>query len=399
MPSVLSYQAGLDSTQTQLSYGNEVTWGTAPATVFQAVRLLSESLKHTKTRNRPPEIRGDRQAAPAITTQENASGSIVFPAYYGAGSNLSPFDDFISCALGGDWASVTNITGVAADVVGTWNSGPGTFVLSTVTANKFLALAAAVGSIVKLKGFTTNTINNGFYRLAAYTSALNITLIPQGFTPVTETPTGTNFNLYYSGLKNSTLFKTLYLQQRLNTAANLWFQYPACYPTRAQVSLQLGQFMQATMDLISKQELSAVADVSTGGITAAPNTNDFDPVAGFKGIYWNDAPLSSAADQFMFDFSNDGAAAQYALGSALAQGMLGGTFTASGSFRIYIKDMTLYNQFRNETTGVLSVGAGDKLGNQYRITMPSAVLLLNNGINVDGPNRSLMGEVHSRGIA
>jgi hypothetical protein len=394
MPSVTSYQAGLDSSQTGMSYAPETVWATLPATTFQGMRTLSETMKHTKTRTRPAEIRGDRQSAPALTTQENASGNVVFPVFYSTTSPAaaSPFDDFISCLVGGDWATPVTIAGVGADVVATWNSGPGTLVLSSATANKFLALANAVGSIVKAKGFTTNVINNGFYRLAAYTSALNITLIPQGFTPVTETPTGTNFNLYYSGLKNGTLFKTLYLQQRLNAAANLWFRYPGCYPTRAQVGLSLGQFLQATFDIAAQQELSAVVDASTGGVVAPPNTKDMDPVSGFKGIYWNDTLLSAAADQFSLDLNNSGAAGQYGLGSALAQGMLGGTFEASGSFRIYIKDMTLYTSFRNETPGVLSIRSGDQAGNQYAFTFPNSTLLLNNGVNTGGPNQSIMGD-------
>jgi hypothetical protein len=72
--------------------------------------------------------------------------------------------------------------------------------------------------------------------------------------------------------------------------------------------------------------------------------------------------------------------------------MLGGTFLAAGSFRIYLKDFTLYTAFRNEVPGVLSIRSGDSAGNIYSFTMPNSLLLLNNGANVDGPNRSIMGE-------
>lgn len=395
MASVTGFQIGLESTNTQLSYALETAWSVLPATTFQSARIISETLKHTKTRSRPGEIRGDRQAAPAITTQETASGSVVFPVYYSSAGKASPFDDFMGCLLGNDWAAVTNIAGVAADVVGTWSVGPGTFVLSTATGGKFTALANAVGSIVKLKGFTTNTINNGFYRLSVYTSATNITLIPQGFTPVTETPTGTNFNLYYSGLKNAALQKTLYIQQRLDPAATAvkWFRYPGAYPTRGSLSLNLGQFFQASFDLAAQQELKGLTDASTGGITAAPTTNDFDPVGGFKGVYWNDTLLTTAVDQFSLDLNNEGAAGQYGLGNALAQGMLGGTFTASAKFRAYFSAFTYYDFFKAETPGILSIRSGDAAGNQYAFTAQNAVLLFDNGVNVSGPNQSLMADV------
>jgi hypothetical protein len=302
MASVLNYQAGYESTNTAISYGLETTWATLPATTFQGMRILSESLKHTKTRTRPGEIRGDRQAAPGLTTQENASGSIVFPVYYASSGKPSAFDDFMSCLFGGVWTG---------DV-----------------------------------------------------------------------------------LKNGLDFRTVYIQQRIDPAATAtkWFRYPGSYPTRAQLTLSLGQFLQATVDFASQQELAATADASTGGIIAAPDTLEFDPVGGFLGIYVDDVLLSSACDQFTMTFENQGAAGQYGLGSALAQGMLGGTFLASGDFRIYIKSLDLYNDFRAETYRKVSIRTGDQDGNYYDITLPKAVLLLNNGINAEGPNRSLMGE-------
>jgi hypothetical protein len=71
--------------------------------------------------------------------------------------------------------------------------------------------------------------------------------------------------------------------------------------------------------------------------------------------------------------------------------MLAGTFTASGSFRIYFRDFTLYDNFRNETAGVLSIRTGDSNGNSYSFTMPNATLLMNSGVSISGPNTSLMG--------
>lgn len=295
--SVTGYQAGLESTNTQTSYAMESAWSTLPSTTFQAIRMISESLKHTKTRTRPGEIRGDRQAAPAITTQESAAGSIVFPAYY-ATAGATPFDDFLSALVGGDWQTPTTISSAAADIIGTVASGN---LVLTAGAGKWTGLR--VGQIVKLNGFT-NTVNNSFYRVLTVTSTV-LTLVPQGFTPIAETPSGTTGKVYYSNLFNSTFFKSIFIQQRLNPGATLWFRYPGCYPTRGQITLSLGQFLQATFDLTAQQELKGVADASTGGIIAAPNSNDMDPVGGFKGVFWNDTAISSGVDQFTLDLNNE----------------------------------------------------------------------------------------------
>jgi hypothetical protein len=389
MASVSTYQIGLESTNTQVSYGLETTWAALPSGNFQAARIISESLKHTKTRTRPGEIRGDRQAAPAITTQENASGSLVMPVYYSSAGKASPFDDFTSCLMGGVWQTPTTITGAAADIVLTYGSGVA--VVTSATANKFLGLANSVGQLVKLNGFT-NTANNSWWRLSVYTSALSITLVPQGFVGVTETPTGANAKIYYSGMKNSTDFRSIYIQQRLDPAGTKWFKYPGSYPTRGSFTLNLGQFFQASYDLSAQQELKAVAD-SSAGITAAPTTLDFDPVSGFKGVYWNDILLTTAVDQFSLDLNNDGAGGQYGLGNPLAQGMLGGTFTASAKVRAYFSTFTYYDLFKAETPGILSIRTGDQAGNSYSFTAQNAVMLFDEGVNVDGPNKSLMSSI------
>jgi hypothetical protein len=300
--SVSGYQAGFETTTTATSYGKETVWATLPAVAFQGMRLLSSSLKHTKTRTRPGEIRGDRQAAPGLTTQENASGSIVFPVYFASGSNLSAFDDFASCLFGGVWTS---------DV-----------------------------------------------------------------------------------LKNGLDFRTLYIQERLDPVATAtkWFRYPGSYPTRMQVSLSLGQFVQCTTDFAIQQELKGVTSASTGAIVAPPDTLEMDPVGGFQGIYVDDVLLSAACQKFTLTFENTSAAGQYGLGSALAQGMLGGTFMASGDFTIFIKDLSLYDDFRAETYRKVSIRFGDLDGNYYDVTFPKAVLLLNNGVPIPGPNQAILGD-------
>ena len=42
--SVTGYQAGIETTETTLSYVPESAWGTAPSSAFTALRITSESL-------------------------------------------------------------------------------------------------------------------------------------------------------------------------------------------------------------------------------------------------------------------------------------------------------------------------------------------------------------------
>lgn len=381
-----AYQAGLETTNTQLSYANESVWATLPSSTFQAARIMSESLKHVKTRTRPPEIRGDRQAGAPVTTQESASGSIVLPVYASSGASASPFEDFLSSTMGANWSAVATIAGAAGDIT---LSSAG--LLTSTTGSKFAALKPA--QVIRLSGFT-NAANNGVYRITSIASPTSVQLAPlDGSGQTTETPAGTAAQVIHSNLRNGSLFKSMHIQERLDTAGSKWFRYAGAYMGRAQVSLSLGQYAQATFDVMARDEAKALADASTGGIVAAPDTKDMDPVAGFKGIFWNDVALTSGVDQFSLDLNNEGAAGEYALGSALAQGMIQGTFTGSAKFRAYFRDFTLYDLFRAETTGVLTIRMADRAGNQYAFTAPNTTLLIDNGVPVDGPNKAIMLDV------
>ncbi len=383
--SVAAYQAALESTNTALSYAMEATWTTAPATTFQSVRLISESLSHKKTRIRPPEVRGDRQSAAALTSQEAASGTIVMPVYSSEAGRNNGFDDFMMALLGGDPQLPTNIGGVGGDITLT-SAG----VLSSATANKFSLIWP--GQIIKLLGFSTAS-NNTFARVVAVNSAQNLTLAPMYGTFTTETPAGAAVNIFFNALKNGTAFKSIYGQQRLDNSYTKWFRYPGMYPTKGTLSLTLGQFMQASFDMAVQQEQKGTVDMSAGGVVLPPTTRVFDPVNGFRGAFWNDQPIAAGLNSCGLDLSNEGAAAEYFLGSALAQGMLGGTFMASAKMDLAFRDFTYYDLFRAETAGAFSVRYGDQAGNSYFITLPNAVLLFDDGANMTGPNKMLMSSV------
>ena len=388
--SVAGYQAALESTNTAMSYAMESVWTTPPASTFQQMRLISETLAHKKTRIRPPEVRGDRQAGAALTSQESAAGTIVMPVYYTEIAKSNGFEDFMMALMGADLQGPNTVIGVGGDIALSAGS-----VLSSTTANKFPA--AFVGQVIKLRGFT-NAANNGFYRILQVNSQSNLQLQPiGGFNPVAETPAGTAVNVHTNGAKNGMFFKSIYAQQRMDTAGTKWFRYPGMYPSKATISLQLGQFMQASFDMGVQQEQKGLTDISTGGILAAPSTRVFDPVAGFRGAFWNDQPITAGLNSCSLDLSNDGAAGEYFLGSAFAQGMLGGTFMANAKMDMAFRDFTYYDLFRAETAGVFSVRFGDAVGNSYVFTLPNAVLLFDDGVNNSGPNKMLTAGVTVEG--
>jgi hypothetical protein len=370
------YAAGVETNAVVLSYAAETAWGTLPSVAFKALRLTSESLSGQKTRQRPSEINASRQASAAITTQESAGGQISFALSYGT------FDDLFAGLLGDDWSTPLAIDSAAGDIstVATGNK------LTSTTAGRFTAIA--VGQWIKLSGFApgANT-NNGWYRVSAKASAQDITLA--GKTVTNETPAGTAAKIRGSMLRNGVNFQSFYLQKQVG--AGQFLRYPGSYVTAGSIAAALGQPVSGSFTLAAQQEMKATTDASTGAITAAPTGRVHDTVAGLGTLLLDDAAIGATVESFSLDLTNEGAAAQYGLGSAAAAGMLGGTFTGAGRLRTFFKDFTLYDRFKSEAVGRIAFRTADDTGAGYVFTGLNTTIV-NPQIVAGGPGQAVMAE-------
>ena len=375
MAATTGYQAGFETTQTQISYGIESAWGTLPATTFQAVRYMSESLAGSKQRDRPSEVPLVAEMIAAVTTKVQAGGGVKFALSYGT------FDDWLSGALNNDWQANQQIAGVAADITIT----NGTSVLSSTTSNKFQNIA--IGQFIRTLGFA-NAGNNNIWRVSAKASNQSITLQGVGTAAiVTETPTGTNAQVRASTITNASLFKSFYIQQKF--ASNAWLRYPGSFCTGVTLSGGVAQFLQGEFSFLSQVENTASADASTGGILAAPTGKVHDPVGGFSGMWMDGAALGATLDSFTIQTQTKNAQLEFGMGSSSAAGVVMGLLEVSGSFKVYFKDFSLYNRFANETASVPAIITRDAAGAAYVISLPNANIM-NPQIEVGGPGTPVM---------
>jgi hypothetical protein len=377
MPATTGYQAGIATNDTSISYGVETVWGTLPAVQFQALRITSETLSGTKTRQRPTEINSTRESTASVTTQEAAGGDINFALSYGT------YDDFLSVVLGNDWQTLQSIAGIAGDITLT-NLTASSATLSSTLSTKYANIS--VGQWIRLLGFT-NATNNGFFRVTAKASNQSLTVATPGGATVTETPTGTLAQVRASTIMNGIQFKSLYLQNKFSSS--MFLRYPGCFVTVTSLTGGVGQFLSGRVSVLAQQELKATIDASTGAVLAAPSGRIHDPVGGFYGVLWNNALVAATVDSFTVTMTNTGAASQYGMGSASAAGMLPGTMEVTGTVRMYFKDFTYYDIFKAETLGSLSFITRDPAGQAYAITVASATLM-NPKIDAGGPGQSVM---------
>lgn len=374
MAATTGYQAGLESSDTLLSYGIEATWGTPPASAFQAIRYTGETLAGSKSRSRPAEINISGEASSAVTQSETAAGAINFALSYGT------YDDFFSVVLANDWGTTITLAGVAGDIALTNVSATVANLVSTTT-NKFQNIVQ--GQWIRLLGFT-NAINNNFYYVATKTDSTHLVLTTPFGPTVTETPGTTLAQVRGCILTNGTQFKSLSVQQKFSS--NMFLRYPGLFVTGMQLGAQVGQFISGSFTCVAQSESSATTDQSTGAVTAAPTGRVHDAVAGIGGILRNEVAIAATIDTFSLSVTRDGSVAQYGLGSASAQGIVRGTTTVTGTLKLYFKTFTEYALFKAETQSRIELITKDAAGNAYIITL-QAGSIMNPGVSSAGPNQ------------
>lgn len=375
MAATTGYSVGPQTNDLVYSYASEAAWATLPAVQFQAFRVMNETLAGKKKRDRPSEL-GFHEASDAVTTEESADGSITGGLSYGN------FDAFFESGVNNDWQAAQVISAITTDMTIT----TGTNVLTSTLGTKFTNVR--LGSWIRMLGWV-NANNNGFFRVIAKASNQNITLSPPlgGGAFTTETSAAGNAQIRASNIVNSNLFKSVYLQKKLATSQFL--RYAGADITGFQVTGGMGQFLQASFNVIAQSEAKSTTDASTGAVLAAPTGRVNDPVTNFTGVCWNNALIDAPVESFTINISSEGAAAQYGMGSASAAGIIPGKLVAAGSLRMYFKNFTYYDAFKNETQGSLSVISKDSSGRAYAFTYYKANLM-NPQIVAQGPNQSLM---------
>lgn len=368
-----NYNAGIDSSDLEISLGRESIWGDVPATTFQAFRILSESLSESKSRNRPAEIEPNGYAAHGLTTQVQAGGDISFGLSYGT------FDDFFEGLVNGTWGTPVSIDGAAADIQAVQSTSK-----FTAGAGKFATVE--VGQWIKVYGFDNNPAeNNGFHRVIA--KAGDGSDITVASTLVDETPSASDAKFRGTLLRNGTDFHSYHIQKKL--AAALFLNYAGAYITGGSLTASVGDFVQGSLNLLAASETNNTSDQSTGGVTAAPTGNVMDTVAGFQNLQADDTDVAGVVQSIDWSLTKNNARGQYGVGSADAQGMGRGTVQVDGNMSVYFTNYDLYDEYKAETDKLVSFRVVDGDGAGYVFTLPQ-VTLINPAIQAGGPDTDVM---------
>jgi len=368
------YQAGISTNDVIVSYAPEAAWAQKPAVAFQQIRMDSEGFTQAKGRSRPSEINATGQVSAAVTNKVETKGDTKHSL-----SSATPFD-IIAASIMGTPLAATAVTAatIAAVADGFTDSGNG--------------LAGLIpGAWVRVKGLTgAGVTSNGLYQVLT-AAAGKITTLPA---PPATKVAGDNVSITGQCVRNANVFQSFFFQKQLTSV--LFLQYPGTWPTGGDISASQGGFFAGSLNFLAQDQLSAVADGSTGAQLAAGAGDVISTVNGFGKVYRGSGEMMSGATpatimKLDLKWSGQSAAAQYGLGSAAAQGMRKGLLEATGSVSLYFRTFDQYTEFINETKAMLSFSACDSLGAGFVFTLANAALM-DPKIVAGGPNQDVMAD-------
>ena len=384
-----NFNAGIDSSNVVMRYGEEAIWDAVPAIAFTEVRLTGESFSEQKTRTRPEEIKADGFVSHALTTQVQATGGLNFALSFGT------YDDLLEGLLNGDFTADLAIDAITVDiVVDATLAGGGIGFTSTLT-DKFNTIVE--GQWFRTSGWVSGGLAvNGIYRAVRVVTGAS----PELEVSATAGDGGTLAALdsevsvgdeKFRGkmLRNGVVFHSYFFEKQLSPS--LFLRYSGSYINDGNLTAQVGGFLEGTFNFLCASETSDSSTAGTGPANGAPAGRVIDTVAGFSNLEVNDVAISAVVQGISWTVTKNNARAQYGLGQAEAQGMARGTIDVSGTMSVYFTDFVLYQLYKDETDQIISFRALDDQGEGYIFTLPG-VTLMNPTVVAGGPDSDVVSE-------
>ena len=386
-----AFNAGLDSSDTIVRYGEEAIWDAVPAIAFQEVRLTGESFSEQKTRTRPEEIKADGFVSHALTTQVAATGGLNFALSFGT------YDDLLGGLLNSTFAADLAINSITVDMAVS-------LTLPTLTGRGFTSTLGTkfdnvvAGQWIRSSGWITNPGNNGLFRVTGVNQGPDEIQVSatagDGAGLVAETSVGSEVFIQGGNLRNGVAFRSYFFEKQLS--ATLFLVYSGSYISDGNLTAQVGGFLEGTFNFLCASEESGTSTAGTGPAVAAPTGRVIDTVAGFSQLEQNDVAIAAVVQGISWTVTKNNARAQYGLGAASAQGMARGTIDVAGTMSVYFTDFVLYQLYKDETDQIISFAALDDTGAGYVFTLPGATLM-NPTIVAGSPDTDIVSDFELEG--
>lgn len=360
-----------DSSQAQLYYRPEATWGETPSAVspqsaLRELRFTNESLNFSAQTAVSEEIRSDRQVADIIRTGVEAGGEVGTELSFGA------FDDLFEGALYSDWGTaLDSAVGSPQSPAFLITGSPAGSVISAASPTEGSAAflnTLTVGAFIEITSSDLSPVNNGFYRIVTNGGAGSVTVTPSLPSVGMDT-----MRIRQSHIRNGTTLKSFLVEKRFSDIDE-YLTFTGMRVGQASLNIAPGSILTGGFSFQGKTATAQTDSIINGLISpqfVPVASNDvFNAVDNVGNILIDGAEDSNVNfTEISFQIENN-LRAQPAIGSLANTGIGIGRVNVSGSLVAYFTTRDFYDRYLNFTTTSLSftVSLG---GNTYLIDFPS----------------------------
>jgi len=332
-----------DSNRIRLSFAEETTFGVKrTGTVYEELRILSESLKSDMTNASSDEIHSRRDIRGLNKTDQGVSGSVNCNLYsrYGFGINRLVGHSLMS---GDVWTDSNSLVTVADDLAGiNTTQATKTFFRSSLWSNN-----PVVGQWLYITG-AANAASNGFHKVATVTGSNTFTV--EEAIGADETSISLTIKLLPQIKNGSTLDSMTFQREYTDLGTEVAF-LTGCVINGMSIDASGTDTVKANFDVLGLTETSASSEEAllyTAGTNPAMTATD-----GVQFVRENTADITTTS--FQFQASNN-LRKKYLLGTLGPSDFNEGDFEVTGSMQMYFETATAYDKFLNQTVTSLSIG-------------------------------------------
>jgi len=332
-----------DSNRIRLSFAEETTFGVKrTGTVYEELRILSESLKSDLTNASSDEIHSRRDIRGLNKTDQGVSGSVNCNLYsrYGFGINRLVGHSLMS---GDVWTDSNSLVTVADDLAGiNTTQATKTFFRSSLWSNN-----PVVGQWLYITG-AANAASNGFHKVATVTGSNTFTV--EEAIGADETSISLTIKLLPQIKNGSTLDSMTFQREYTDLGTEVAF-LTGCVINGMSIDASGTDTVKANFDVLGLTETSASSEEAllyTAGTNPAMTATD-----GVQFVRENTADITTTS--FQFQASNN-LRKKYLLGTLGPSDFNEGDFEVTGSMQMYFETATAYDKFLNQTVTSLSIG-------------------------------------------
>jgi len=353
-----------DSNRVQLGYKKETGgYAISPTGEYAALRITGESLHQETSTITSAEIRSDRQISDVVRSNLNAAGDTNWELSYN-------FLDLLESAL------MSNSTWAGAEASGAINctaDSSGQTLTTTTGSDTFDDFE--VGQWVKVTGFVTNEVNNGYFKVKTVAS---LVLTVEGNSLISEVVSGTTVNINQGGQILNGVLQTHYTIQRKyqdHSGTGAVALYAGMMIDSMTLSATTEAVVTGSFSWLGKKELSAS---SITGTFADPNTEDVmnsvEDVAGVQEGRLGTATAYDAQTITAFSFSlGNNLRPRLEIGTLGAISIGTGTCNVSGTFQRYYEDASMIDKYLDFEDSSLAIAFNDADGNAFVLDFPKIV--------------------------